>query len=130
MLHESLKRRWHEPGLTYEPPQKIQRLSTSSLDLRDRKFILKNQLSCTNSHHSPDRRANNRTAGKRKLASCVDFEAVNTEHSGISSPRCEQEISEYHPAKRLKSSLPGNRSIGSYKQKVRHRNGIEVNLVA
>ena len=120
MLHDSLKRRWHEPGLSYEPPQKIRRLATrrdNCLDLHHRKIAFRNQLHITNFDHTSHRESACRI-GKRKLVSCEDCQSVeiDSESSGFNSS-AERERTEYHPSKRFKSSLP--ESIQSNKRKVR-----------
>ena len=120
MLHESLKRRWHEPGLTYEPPQKIRRLATRGddcLDLHEKKIAFRNQLHSTNVNHISNRESRFIT-GKRKLVNCEDCQLVeiDPEPSGFNS-RAQQGRTDYHPPKRFKSSFP--RSIHSSKRKVR-----------
>ena len=119
MLHDSLKRRRHEPGLSYEPPQKIRRLATrgdNCQDLHHRKIAFINQLHITNVDHTSHRESECRI-GKRKLVSCEDSQLVeiDSESSRFNSS-AERERTGYHPSKRFKSSLP---SIQSSKRKVR-----------
>ena len=127
MLHDSLKRRWHEPGLSYEPPQKIRRLATGGdncLDLHHRKIAFRNQLYITDVDHTSHRESACRI-GKRKLVSYEDCQSVeiDSESSGFNSS-AELERTEYHPSNRFKLSLPVTLpslpgSIQSNKRKVR-----------
>ena len=124
MLNESLKRRWPEPGFTYEPPQKVRLVSARNLqdisnsepfsDLSQTRIICRDQPQNTtlnppanqrirpSRHHRPVSQYGNRTEArteKRKLSSCEDCESLTIEQ--------EDRYSSYHRPKRLKISSGG-----------------------